>query len=373
MNDETQNDRNRVIIRTSWIGIIFNVLLAIFKAVVGLLANSIAIVLDAVNNLSDAVSSVVTIAGTRLAGRRPDKKHPFGHGRMEYISAMIVAAIILYAGIAAAVESVKKIIHPAAPDYSVLSLAVMVMAVVVKFFLGRYVKSVGKRVHSGALTASGADALFDAVISISVLVCAVIFMTTGVSLEAAVGLVIAGFIIKSGAEMLIEPFDEILGKRIAGSYLTEIRNTICEAEEVHGAYDLILHSYGPQMYIGSVHIEVDDTLTAEEIDLLERRIADTVYAKHAVMLTGIGIYARNTKSDEIQKLRSDITRIVMEHEGVLQMHGFYANAEKKICQFDMILDYAIRDRQAIYDHIYNEICELYPEYTVRIEMDIDVL
>lgn len=373
MNTQSDTNRDRVIIRTSMLGIGANLLLAAFKAAVGLLANSIAVVLDAVNNLSDALSSVITIIGTKLAGKKPDKKHPLGYGRIEYLSAMIVAAIVLYAGITSGVESFQKLLHPEEPDYSAVTLVVIGAAVLVKLLLGRFVKRTGERVHSGALTASGSDALFDAILSASVFLCAVIFMTTGCNLEAIVGLIISGFIVKSGIEMLMETLDELLGRRVEGDYLKEIRKTICSAPEVHGAFDLILHSYGPERYIGSVHIEVDDTLTAEEIDLLERRIADDVYQKHGVMLTGIGIYARNTRSDEVKRLRADITRIVMEHDGVLQMHGFYADEQKKVCRFDMILDYAIADRQAIYDHILNEIRGLYPEYQVRIAMDIDVL
>ena len=282
-----RTDRDRIIIRTSVIGIAANLLLAGFKAAVGLIANSIAVILDAVNNLSDALSSVITIVGTKLAGKKPDKKHPLGHGRIEYLSAMIVAAIVLYAGITSAVESVKKIIHPVKADYSAVSLIIIASAVVVKLLLGRYVKRIGDKVNSGSLSASGSDALFDAILSASVLLSAIIFMVSGVSLEAYVGAAISVFIIKSGIEMLMETLDEILGKRVDREYLNGIRATICEDEDVHGAYDLILHSYGPERYVGSVHVEVPDTMRAEEIDAMERRIAENVYAKHGVIMTGM--------------------------------------------------------------------------------------
>ncbi len=137
--------RDRIIVRTSAIGILVNVLLAAFKAAVGLASNSIAVILDAVNNLSDAISSVVTIVGTKLAGKLPDKKHPLGYGRIEYLSAMIVSGIVLYAGITSAVESVKKIIRPEKPDYSTVSLVIIAVAVVAKIVLGKYVKKQGER------------------------------------------------------------------------------------------------------------------------------------------------------------------------------------------------------------------------------------
>ncbi|MBR0470393.1 MAG: cation diffusion facilitator family transporter, partial [Clostridia bacterium] len=162
-------NRDKVIVRTSIIGIAANVFLAAFKAAVGIASNSIAVVLDAVNNLSDALSSVITVIGTKLAGKKPDKKHPLGYGRIEYLSAMIVSAIVLYAGITSAVESVKKIIWPEQADYSIVSLIIIASAVAVKIILGSYVKKQGKKVNSNALVASGADALFDAILSASVL------------------------------------------------------------------------------------------------------------------------------------------------------------------------------------------------------------
>lgn len=370
--NELKQGRDRVIVRTSALGIGANVLLAAFKAAVGLAANSIAVVLDAVNNLSDALSSVITIIGTKLAGRKPDKKHPLGYGRIEYLSAMIVAAIVLYAGITSLVESVKKIIAPEAADYSVTALIIIAVAVAVKLVLGRYVKSVGNRVRSGALVASGSDAMFDSILSASVLGSALIFLWTGVSLEAYVGVVIAGFIIKAGIEMLIDTLDEILGKRADRELLAAIRKTICQDESITGAFDLILHSYGPEQTIGSVHVEVPDTMTADEIDLMERRTAERVYREHGVILAGIGIYARNTRDDRLAAVRSRVTHIVMAHEGVLQIHGFYLDEEHKRMNFDVILDFALDDRKAVYRAICDEVRSAYPEYEVCITLDIDI-
>ena len=174
--------RGKVIVRTSVIGILANVLLAAFKAVVGLLSGSIAIVLDAVNNITDAGSSLVTIIGTRLAAKAPDRKHPFGHGRVEYLSAMIIAIIILYAGLASFTESVRNILKPSVPDYSPQGLVIVAAAVLVKIILGRYVKSVGESVHSDSLVNSGKDAMLDSVISATTLAAALIYITTGLSL-----------------------------------------------------------------------------------------------------------------------------------------------------------------------------------------------
>lgn len=370
--EKTPEERSKIIVRTSIIGILVNILLAAFKAVVGLLSNSIAIVLDAVNNLSDALSSVVTILGTKLANRRPDKKHPLGHGRIEYLSAMIVSALVIYAGITAMVESVKKLIDPQTPDYSTVTLVIVAAAVVAKIVLGQYVKRTGIRVNSGALTASGQDAFFDAILSFVVLVSAIIYIATGFSLEAYVSIAISIFIIKAGLEMLLETVDEILGKRVDADYLGQIKQTICEHPMVSGAYDLILHSYGPDRYVGSVHVEIPDTMTANEIDTMERDIAAKVYEQYGVILAGIGIYSMNTQDDEIVAMRSQITHIIMEHEGVLQIHGFYVDQEKKTIQLDIILDYDFKDRKDMYEHIRQEIQELYPDYKLAMVMDIDI-
>ena len=365
-------DREKVIVRTSLIGIAVNVLLAAFKAAVGLLAHSIAVVLDAVNNLSDALSSVITIIAAKLASRRPDKKHPLGHGRVEYLSAMLVAAIVLYAGITAAIESVKKIISPEVPDYSWVTLVIIASAIAAKLLLGRYVKKKGEQVNSGSLVASGSDALFDAILSASVLASAIVFITTGISLEAYVGVIIAGFIIKAGIEMLLEALDDILGHRFDGELTSEIKKSICEEPEVFGAYDLILHSYGPDRIMGSVHIEVPDTLTMPELDELERRIAAKIFAQRGVALTGIGIYSRNTTDDEIKAMHSDVVRRIMAHDGVLQIHGFHVDKEKKLCSLDIILDFEIKDRHALFEHIQSDLEEAYPDYRFIMTLDIDV-
>ena len=369
---EAQGSRDSVIVRTSVIGIVANVFLAGFKAAIGLLSHSIAVTLDAVNNLSDALSSVITIVGTKLAGKQPDRKHPLGYGRIEYLSAMVVAAIVLYAGVTSLVESVKKIIHPETADYSTVSLIIIASAVVVKLLLGRYVKSVGKKVNSGSLVASGSDALFDAILSASVLLSAIIYLVWGLSLEAWVGAVIAVFIIRSGFEMLSETLDDILGKRIESDVTNAIKATICQEPQVTGAYDLILHSYGPEDLIGSVHVEVPDTLTADELDAMERRIVHRVFQAHGVVLTGISIYATNTKDPEIAAMRKRVTELVTAHPGVLQIHGFYVNKKNKLMQLDVILDFSLQDRQQTFDAIRAEVSAAYPQYHVVMTMDIDV-
>ena len=364
-------DRERIIVRTSIIGIIANVFLAGFKAVIGVITNSIAVTLDAVNNLSDALSSIVTIIGAKLANKKPDKKHPLGYGRIEYLSAMIVAAIVLYAGITSLVESVKKIIHPEAADYSIVSLVIIAVAVVVKILLGRYVKAQGEKASSHALIDSGADATFDAILSFSVLVSAIIFMTTGLSLEAYVGVVISAFIIKSGVEMIVETLNEILGQRADAETTQKIKSILTEEPEVRGAYDLILTNYGPDRDLGSVHLELPDSMTIEEFDVLTRKVMHKVYKETGVILAGIGAYSYNTKGDEAAMIRDAVREKVMSHDWALQMHGFYVDIEAKDMRFDVVTSFDVDAVESV-SILTEELKELYPDYNIYIIHDIDV-
>lgn len=363
--------REKIIVRTGIIGIAANVFLAAFKAGVGLLSNSIAVILDAVNNLSDALSSVITIIGAKLANRRPDKKHPLGHGRIEYLSAMIVSAIVLYAGITSLIESVKKIIHPEAADYSIVSLIIIGAAIIVKIILGRYVKSQGKKANSKALIDSGSDALFDAILSASVFVSAVVYMTAKISLEAYVGVVISAFIIKSGFEMIRETLDDILGHRADSELTSEIKSILCEEPEVKGAYDLFLTNYGPGRNYGSVHIELPDVMSVDEVDVLTRKLQYAVYKKTGVIMTGIGVYSYNTKNDLAAEIRNSIQETVLEHEWALQLHGFYADTAEKYMRFDVVTSFDV-DADECLSKLKEEIGSRYPDYTVTITHDLDI-
>ena len=367
----SDSSREKTIIRTSIIGILANVFLASFKAAVGLLSNSIAVILDAVNNLSDALSSVITIIGTRLAGRAPDKKHPLGYGRIEYLSAMIVAALVLYAGITSLVESVKKIIHPEKPDYMLPSLIIIASAVIVKLILGWYVKKQGEKVNSGALIASGEDARFDAVLSASVLASALIYLATGISLEAYVGVLISFVIIKAGIDMMKDTVNDILGQRADVEVSRKIKRVITSEPEIRGAYDLLLHNYGPDKDYGSVHIELPDTMTVDQVDELTRRVEEKVFRETGVILTGVGVYSYNTKNDEVSAIRNKVQKTVLAHEYVLQMHGFYLETEAKLMRFDVVLSFDIEVKEAM-ETLGKELKEAFPDYDIQITPDRDI-
>lgn len=371
VNTEKTLSRDKKIIRTSIVGIAANVFLAAFKAVVGLLSHSIAIVLDAVNNISDAGSSLITIIGTKLAGKQPDKKHPWGHGRIEYLSAMLISVIILYAGLTSFVESVKKIIRPDTPDYSAATLIIVAAAVIVKIVLGRYVRGVGEKVNSDALVNSGTDAMMDSVISASTLAAAAVYLLFNIKLEAWLGAVISVFIIKSGIEMLRETISQLLGQRVSAETAAKVKKSIMSDPQVKGVYDLIFHDYGPDRLNCSAHIEVDDTLTAEEIDLIQRNATMKLFREQNIILTALSVYSVNTKDEKIRSLREEVYKLVMSVDHVIQVHGFYIHKDTNVMQFDVIVDFDAKDRMKVYNEVVGLVKNKYPEYELVCTLDTD--
>ncbi len=367
-NPENTVSREREIVRTSIIGIAGNVFLVAFKAAVGLISGSVAIVMDAVNNLSDALSSVITIVGMKLAAKPADKKHPFGYGRIEYLSSMIIAGLVLAAGVSSLVESVKKIFDPTEPEYSVPTLIIIAVAIAVKIILGIYFQRKGKQVRSDSLAASGKDAMFDSIISAATLVSAVVMLVWHISVDGYLGALISIVIVKSGIELLIEALNRIIGEREESELTRAIKQKIAAYDGVGGAYDLTLHNYGPEIKIGSVHIEIADTLTAKEIAALTRKIQQAIFAEYGVYLT-IGIYAVDS-SDSVQaQMREKVTDVAKAVDGVLQIHGFYVDAD--LINFDVVVDFEVKDPFALRDGLARQIQELYPEYRVHISLDRD--
>ena len=361
-------DRSQKIIRTSIIGIVANVLLAAFKAAVGILASSVAIVMDAVNNLSDALSSVITIIGTKLSERPADREHPFGFGRVEYFSAIIIAVLVLSAGITSLLESVKKIFNPTEPEYTTITLVVIVVAIVVKLVLGQYVKRQGQQLKSDALIASGSDALFDAIITLATLVSAGIMLLWNVSLDGILGALISLVIIKAGIEMLASPVNELLGARISQELVHDIRQEVGEFEGVHGVFDIILHNYGPNVLIGSLHINVYDTMNAYDIQGLTRSISEQMYAKHGIIMT-VGVYAIATGENKRSQLQSTVMQTLAKHAEIVHVHGFYHVEKENRVSVDVVPDISVHDEAALSARLTEELHALIPDKEITIVID----
>ena len=343
----------------------------IFKGAVGLISSSISIILDALNNLSDMLSAVITIAGTTLSNKRPDKNHPYGHGRFEYLASTLIALIVLVAGLSAMLESFKKIIEPTPVEYSVATIIIVAAAVLVKFFFGRYVHKKGKELDSSSLIATGADALSDAALSFATLIGIFISLAFHVSPEGYIGVLISVMILKAAFGILRDTINDLLGVRADAELTNKIKKAIMKiSPEVQGVYDLAIHNYGPSKIIGSAHIQVDDALTAREIHHLTKEIEYGIFEKYGIILT-IGIYAANEEG-ECKEIKTCLEQILKQYPHVLQMHGFYVDEGLKIITFDLIFDFDEEAPEAKVKEIKQSLKEKYPDFSYHVIIDTDI-
>lgn len=362
-------NRDKKIIKVSIYGIIVNVILVIFKAIVGFITGSIAIILDAINNLSDAASSIITIIGTKLSNKRPDKKHPYGYGRVEYFSSIIIAVIVLVAGLTSFKESFLKIIKPELAEYSVISIFIIIVAVFVKFFFGRYVKNEGAKLNSNSLVASGTDAISDSVLSLSTVIGAFISMIWHISLEGYLGLIISIIILKSAYEILKDTVSDMIGIRADSNLTKKLRKKVMSYKDVIGVYDLVLHNYGPNTIIGTAHIEVPDNMSAKEIHKLTKEIAADIYLTLGITLT-LGIYASNSEG-EFKNIKAYLNTLVKKYKTILQVHGFYVDEENSFISFDLIFDFDEKNQENIKNEIISSLKNKYPKFDYYVVLDND--
>ncbi len=363
-------EREKKIIKTSILGILVNLILVGFKAIIGFIVNSIAIVLDAVNNLTDAISSVVTIVGTKFANKEPDKEHPYGHGRIEYFASVIVSFIVLFAGIIALKESILKIVNPSETDYSIVSLIIVAVAVVVKFVFGRYVKKVGRKVNSQSLVASGEDAFMDSILSLSTLIAGIINYVWHLTIEGYIGVAISIIIIRSAIKILKETLNIMIGQREDKEFTDKIKEKVGSYPEVQGTYDLALHNYGPSKTIADLHIQVRDDMTAQEIHTLTREITVDLFNEFGIFTT-IGIYAANDDS-EYSEIKQELAKIVQEYKYVKQIHGFYADKKNNKIYFDLIIDFECEDAEELKNRIIRRLESKYSKYKFYVLLDADI-
>ncbi len=366
MLDGTSREEN--IIKTSIIGIIANIILTLFKIFVGTVSGSIAIILDGVNNLSDALSSVITIIGMYLSSKPPNRKHPYGYGRIEYFTALIIAAIIITAGVESFIESVHKIISPTNVSYSLIAFVIMIVAIIVKLLLGRYTVKKGEENNSESLINSGKDASFDAIVTTATLISAVIFILFHINLDGILGAIIGIVIIKAGIEMILDSLSEILGKRVNEELSENIHKDVEKFDKVQGAYDLVLNNYGPENYIGSIHIGVDESLSGKEIYKLSREIQGEILKKYGIFLT-IGIYATNSKDPETQEIISSLSEICLSKKNIHQVHGVYVDKESNYIHFDIVVDFDVEDINEYKENLINELLKVFKDYKISIIID----
>lgn len=367
-NNSTKIDnRETRIMRASIIGIIVNIALAVTKIILGIFTNSIAITSDAMNNFTDSSSSIITIVGTKLSLKKEDEKHPFGHGRIEYLTSMVIAIIVIVTGIQVLISSVKGIFNPSQTIYTLISLLIMVITVITKIILGYYTENLGNKVNSGALVGSGKDAKNDAIITSLTVISALANIFFKVQLEAYAGAIISIFIIKTGIDILLDSVNKILGIKIDPSTTDEIRNLVKSQDGILGAHDLIIHNYGPVYNMGSINVELDHETQVGDIYPTLHRLQTEIYNRFNIYLT-FGFYSVNKNHGAAKTLMDIINEYISKNSHCLGYHGLFIDEEAKSIYFDLLLDYSTDE-----DLVRNEVQELvkdkYIGYNVNINID----
>lgn len=363
-------ERTRIIVRTSYLGIIANVLIASIKVVLGAFTSSIAIVSEGVNNAADAVTSVLTLVGTKLSQKRPDEKHPFGYGRIEYLTALVIATLIIASGIETLISSIKLIFHPARLSISYLSLAVIAASAVCKFALGTYTLKKGKETNSDALAGVGADCRNDCLASAVTIISALIFLIAHVSIDAYAGVVTSFFILYAGWGVLRETVSEILGRPGEKEMASMLYKEIASTDGILAAADMMLHCYGPGAYSGSVNVEIDHDKTVGEIYAVLHKLQLHIMHDYKVTMV-FGVYAVDNDHDEAKKLRGDIYAFIKSQEHIKSFHAVYLENGTGRIYCDFIVDYALKDWDAIRGAFTEYMARLYPHNEIELTIETE--
>ncbi len=364
------DSREGIIAATSGLGIIVNVLVAGFKVIVGLLASSIAIVSEGVNNAADALTSILTLVGTKLAGRHPDEKHPFGYGRIEYLTSLVIAVVILVSGFEVLTSSVRLVFHPEEPSVSYLSLAVVAVSAVIKFFLGIYTIKMGKKAESGALEAVGLDCRNDAFVSVVTILSVLVFLIFHRSIDAYVGIFTSLLILKAGFEVLRDTVSELLGRPGEKDLAIRLYKEIVGTEGIVGAADMMLHNYGPETYSGSVNIEIDHSRTVGEVYQFIHQLQLRIMHEYGVTMV-FGIYAVDNDHEYIKELRRKIGSFVSSREHVKSFHAVYLEPDTDRLYCDLIVDYQLRDWEALREEFGAYMKEYYPDKQLMLTIETE--
>ena len=338
--------RDEIISSTSLLGIVANILIAASKVIVGLIASSIAIVSEGVNNAADALTSVLTLVGAKLAKMHPDSNHPFGYGRIEYLSGLVIAILILVTGFEMLTSSVRLIFHPEALAISYLSLIIVAASAVIKFFLGIYTMKMGKKANSSSLTGVGADCRNDAFASIITIAAALVFLIFDFSIDAYAGILTSLLILKAGFDVLKDTVGDLLGRPGEHDLAVELYQEIKSTPGIAGVADMMLHNYGPDAWSGSVNVEIDEGKTVGEIYEFLHELQLRIMHEHNVTMV-FGVYAVDNDHEEIKQLRAQILSFIKTEEHVKSFHAVYIDSKTDTIYCDFIVDYALRDWDAV--------------------------
>ncbi len=372
MNTYNNNSlsRNTIITQTSWLGILANVLMAIVKIIIGVLTSSIAIISEGVNNATDSLTAVIALIGTKLANKHPDKKHPFGYRRIEYLTGLVIATIIVVTGIEMLTTSTKIIFNPTKLSISYISLIIIAISAIIKFTLGTYTIKIGKKVNSIALEAVGIDGRNDSFISIITIVSALFFLILNISIDAYAGIIISILIIKSGFNALKDTISELLGrpgqKELADKIYKEIHNT----KEIINAADMMLHNYGPNTWSGSVNVEVDHAKTVGEIYQVIHKLQLKIMHEYKVVMV-FGIYAVDHDHEDVKTIRQDIDIFVSKNKHIKSIHAMYLDPQTNKIYCDFVVDYDLKDWNTLKENFLEYMAKKYPNNEIELTIETE--
>lgn len=356
------------------VGIITNVLLFIIKLFVGLMSKSIAVTADAFNNLSDALSSIITIAGFKLASKPADKEHPFGHGRIEYISGLIVSFMVLMVGIEFIKSSFNRIINPTKINFQLIPFVLILISIIVKIWLSSFNKYIGKSINSSALEASSFDALSDVISSSCVALSLLLSNWITFPIDGYIGIIVSLFILFSGYTLVKETLDPLLGEAPDPEFVSSLTKEVLNYEYITGVHDLVVHNYGPGRSMVSLHAEVPVNVPLvkihEIIDRMEREISEKLKIILVIHMDPI-----NTNDKEVTATKLEISKILEKFSIVDSFHDFriVGEGKQKNLIFDIVIGFDKKfnleiEKNLIQD-IEKEIKKLHPKYNTIISID----
>lgn len=364
------NTREGITITTSALGILVNTVLAIVKILIGIAVGSIAIISEGANNASDSATSLITIVGTKLSTRHPTKKHPFGFGRIEYLTSLVISILILVTAIELFISSFKIIFTPKDLSISYITLVIIAVSAVIKFLLGTHSIRMGKKVGSNSLIAVGTDCRNDAFISAVTILSALIFLLFDVSLDAYAGILTSLFILKTGLDILKETVSNLLGKpateELALTIYEEIKSVPC----ILGAADLILHNYGPDSYAGSMNLEIDHEMTIGEAYEAVHELQLRIKQKYGIVMV-FGMYAVDSDHENVKIMRAQIEEFISSYEHIKGFHALYLAPHTNEIYCDFVVDYALHDWDGLKEEFTEYMRKLYPDYQLTVTIELN--
>ncbi|EGG91050.1 hypothetical protein HMPREF0491_02400 [Lachnospiraceae oral taxon 107 str. F0167] len=363
------NERRKKIIGVSIIGIVANLLLGVLKAVLGLLSGSIALISDALNNITDSSSSLITIVGTKLAAKAPDKQHPFGHGRTEYLTSLLIGGIVFLTGFQSLISSVKAVFNKEDINTDITTVIIIIATIAAKILLGTFTENSGKKLNSTALIASGADAKNDAVVSVVTLISSILYMFAKISVDGIAGVIISVFILKTAYEVLSDTIKKLLGERVDGEMVRGIKDIVRNTEGVINCFDLILNDYGPDFYTGSINVEIEDDRSIGEMYPILHEAQTKIYNKYNVFLV-FGFYSVDVDDERYIKIKSLLKNYKENERHIINYHGIVIDEKDKTIYCDITRDFDITSETVI-ENVNRILKEEFPEYNIHVNIDTE--